>query len=272
MDQLTQIYTDSPLWFWLLGSVLAYGLATNALWLLRSRDWLPLPYRNWLVQAGRFLFYLGIPYLALGGWPRRPFQGLLSPADMGLVGLGGRWPPTRWLEAAGTAIGIGLLACLLLALAWASANRRDSGTGLPSEPRFRFPSRPWWAIPIDVLYLEVHWAFYRGALAVLLGDLNAGVFLGLGLVYLEWALNPSWRRGWRTGPQAAVQWLRAALALVAALIYLFTRNLWLCLGVHAVLELVFWGFGREEMDSRLRGNDASAESLPSPDTNPDRRA
>ena len=183
--------------------MLAYGLATNALWILSSRDWLPSPYSNWLVQAGRFLFYLGIPYLVLGGWPRQPFQGLLSPADVGLVGLGGRWPPTRWLEAAGTAIGIGLLAGLLLALAWANANRRDPGAGRPTEPRYRFPARPWWALLIDVLLLEVHWAFYRGALAVLLADRYKGVFLGLGLVYLEWALNPAWRHGWRAGPQAS---------------------------------------------------------------------
>jgi hypothetical protein len=243
MDQLLQTYTNSPLWFWLLGSVLAYGLATNALWILRSRDWLPAPYTEGLVQIARFLFYLGIPYLALGGWPRQPFQGLLLPGDMGLVGIGGRWPPNRWLEAAGTAIGFGLLACLLLALAWALANRQ--GRAGMDAPRFRFPRRPWWIIPIDTLYLQVHWAFYRAALAVLLEDLYKGVFLGLGLVYLEWSLNPYWRRGWRAGTQAAAQWLQAALALVTALIFLYTRNAWLCLGVHAVLVLLFWGFGRE---------------------------
>jgi hypothetical protein len=259
MDQLIQIYSDSPLWSWLLGSVLAYGLATNTLWILRSRDRLPVPYASWLVQIARFLFYLGIPYLALGGWPRPPFGGLLSLADMGLVGLGGRWPPSRWLEAAATAIGFGLLACLLLGLAWANANRsRSTGAG-PSRRPFPFPARPWWAILIDVLYSQVHWAFYWGALAVLLQDLYRGVFLGLGLVYLEWALNPFWRRGWRGDPQAAAQWLGAALALVTALIFLSTRNLWLCLGVHAVLELLFWGFGREP---RAASQQETTEALP----------
>lgn len=252
MDQLAQTYADSPLWFWLLGSVLAYGLGANALWLLRPRHWQTVPRGGWLSQAARFLFYLGIPYLALGGWPRGPFQGLLLLGDMGLVGLGGIWTPNRWLEAVGTALGLGLVAGLLLFLAWANANRGPSmGSGPLSEHRLRFPPRPWWAILVDVLYLEIHWAFYRGALAVLLGDRYAGVFLGLALVYLEWGLNPFWRHGWRIGSRAAAQWLRAALALVVALIFLLTRNLWVCLGVHLVLELAFWGLGQERAEARV---------------------
>lgn len=246
MDQLVQVYADAPLWFWLLGSVLAYGLGINAFWVLRSRGWLPVRYGNWLVQGARFIYYLGIPYLALGGWPRRPFQGLVSLADLGIVGLGGRWPPTRWLEAVGSALGLGLMAGFLLLLAWAGANRRFStASDRPVVPRLGFPHRPWWAILVDVLYLEVHWAFYRGALALLLGARYDGVFWGLGLIYVEWGLNPCWRRAWRDPSRAAAQWLRAALALVAALIFLSTRNLWLCLGVHAVLELVLWGLGQK---------------------------
>ena len=57
----------------------------------------------------------GVPTLPAGGWPRRPFQGLVSMADMGLVGIGGRWPPNRWLEAVGTAIGIAIIILLNLA-------------------------------------------------------------------------------------------------------------------------------------------------------------
>ena len=97
---------------------------------------------------------------------------------------------------------------------------------------------------IDGLYCSVHWAFYRTALAVLRDDLYAGIFLGLALVYVEWSLNPFWRRGWRAPSRAGGQWLRAALALVAALVFLLTRNLWVCLGVHWGLELAFWYLGR----------------------------
>jgi len=232
-----------PLLFWVLGSVLAYALGTNVLWWQRSTSLRRSLYGRWLEQIGRFLFFLAIPYLALGGWPRRPFQGLLLMEDMGLVGLSERWPVTRWLEAVGTGVGLGLVAMLILVLAWANARRCADGSTL------RLPPRPGWALLVDVICLEAHWAFYRGALAVVQGDVYTGVFLGLGLVYLEWGLNPFWRQGWRLESLVAGTWLRAALALVVALLFLFTRNLWVCLGVHWLLELAFWQLSRDRVQN-----------------------
>lgn len=246
MDRLALAYNESPLLFWVLGSMLAYVLVTNALYLVQSRNAHPSPLERWLVEAGRALYFLGIPYLALGGWPRPPFGGLLSLADIGLAGLGGRWPPTRWLSATGTALGFGLAALVLLLVAWGAASRGASGAlaGEGAPGRLGFQPRPWWLSLIEVLYLEVHWAFYRGASILILEEIYKGVFIGLGLVYLEWALNPFWRRGWRSDSAAADQWLRAALALVAALIFLSTRNLWLCFGVHLLLDLIIRRLGR----------------------------
>ena len=272
----------SPLWLWIAGTVLVYAITTNALWLgyrrgtshLASQMGVVPPeqslaglptrsrYRRWLLQVGRFLFYLVIPYLALGGWPRQPYQGLLALEDLGIVGLGGRWPVTRWLEAAGIGLGWGLLALLLLTLALCPRTGMFSNgrtpSALPSSGggvRLRFRPRPWWVILVDVLYLEVHWAFLRGGLAVALDTRLAGhamyaaVFLGLGLVYLEWSLNPFWRQDWRLESQAAVRWLRAALALVVAVLYLFTRNLWICLAVHWLLEFSVRRLGREQVQN-----------------------
>jgi hypothetical protein len=237
-----QTFTDSPLLPWILGSVLAYALATNALWLARRTTLWRQTSARWLAQIGRFLFFLVIPYLALGGWPRQPFQGFLSLDDLGLVGLYPLWPAASWLQAFGTGLGLGLVALLILLLAWGIANWGADRSA--RSFRLRFPARPWWALLVDVLYLEVHWAFYRGALAVALDDLYAGVFLGLGLIYVEWSLSPFWWRGWRRQQQAAVRWLRAALALVAALIFLLTYNLWVCLLVHGFIEFTFWHLGR----------------------------
>jgi hypothetical protein len=237
VDRVALAYAATPLLFWLLGSVLVYTLSTNVLWLIRSRDLRSLAIRA-LAQIGRFLFFVGIPYLVLGGWPRRPFQGLLSLEDMGLVGPGPLWPVNRWLEAAGTGLGVGLLVLLFLVLAWNGAQRGADGPGT------RLPSRPWWALPVDVLYLQVHWAFYRAAAAALLGDNYAGIFVGLSLIYLEWSLNPGWRRGWRWPSQAPGQWLHAALALVSAILFLLTRNLWVCLAIHWSVEPIFWRLGR----------------------------
>lgn len=247
-DRLASAYAASPLIFWLWGSVLVYVLSTNLLWLGRNLNLWRSPYRRWLVQAGRLLFYLGIPYLVLGGWPRQPYQGLLSLGDLGIVGLDERWTVSRWLQAAGIGVGWGLFALLILALAWAGANRRGGGS------RLRFSPRPWWAVLVDVLYLEVHWAFYRGALAVALDDVYVGVFAGLGFVYLEWGLNPFWRQGWREKGQAAALWLRAALALVIALLFLLTHNFWICLAVHCLLEFAFWQLGSARVPSPETGS------------------
>jgi hypothetical protein len=238
LEHLPLTYSQAPLLFWVLGSALAYALASNALWLVRSSDPGIWEQGRWTVEVGRFLFYLVVPYLALGGWPMPPFQGLLLPEDMGWIGFNPRWPATRWLESVGTGLALGLGLLLILLLAWISANRHSGAF------RLRFPPRPWWAVLVDVLYLEVHWAFYRGALAVAFDDMYAGVFLGLGLVYLEWALSPFWRWGWRTRSLAAMRWLRAALALGMALIFLLTRNLWVCVAVHACIEMAFWQLGR----------------------------
>lgn len=247
-----------PLLLWLLGSVAAYALATNLIWLarlLRARASSAVgngpPIDRWarfraaaggaLCQAGTFLFTVGVPYLALGGWPRRPLQGLITLQDMGMVGLGGQtgtWPADRWLSAAGTGAGLGLAALAVLLLAWLAANYPARGLEL------RFAPRPWWVLLVDAVYHQAHWAFYRAALAVLLDDVPLATFAGLGLVYVEWALNPFWRHGWGplqgTAGRAAAQWLRAALALVTALVFLWTRNLWICLGVHYAIELALW--------------------------------
>lgn len=233
IETLASVANMSPLLAWVWASVGVYVLTTQALWLMRG-SWRS-PHRLWLVQVARLLYYLGIPYLALGGWPRQPYRGLLSLEDMGIVGLGPAWPVTRWLEAVGLGLAWGSVALLFLLLAWRTANRDAGGVWLA------FSRRPWWMLLVDVLYLEVHWAFYRSAMAVALGQgsssLYAGVFLGLGLVYLEWSLNPFWRQGWRRDSQAGARWLRSALALIVALLFLFSRNLWVCLGVHLLLEL-----------------------------------
>jgi hypothetical protein len=237
MDDVVGGLASIAVWVW--GSAAVYVVATHALWLVRG-SWRS-PHRRWLVQLGRFFFFLAIPYLALGGWPRQPFRGLLSLEDMGIVGLDAVWPVTRWLEAAGLGLAWGLVALLLLLLALRMANRGDGRVWLG------FSRRPWWVLAVDVLYLEVHWAFYRAGMAAVPGqgdsNLYVGVFVGLGLVYLEWSLNPFWRRGWRREPQAGVRWLRSALALIISVLFLYTRNLWVCLGVHLVLELSVWQLG-----------------------------
>ena len=91
-----------PLLLWVLGSVLVYVLGANVLWLARETRRLPASVGSVLYQAGRFLYYLGVPYLVMGGWPLEPHRGLLAPVTLGLAGLDATWTVSRWLEAAGT--------------------------------------------------------------------------------------------------------------------------------------------------------------------------
>ena len=228
---------ESPLTFWVGGSLLICAIGANILWFFRGS--LHRPLARWLLEAGRLFFYLVIPYLALGGWPQGPYQGLLYLEDMGIVGLSDHWPVTRWLEAAGVGLGLGAIALVLMVLGLSSANRRNFDTPL------RFAPARGWAVLVSVIYLQVHWAFYRGALTVMWDDAYAGAFLGLGLVYLEWGLNPFWRQGWGLESRAAVRWLRASLALVITLLFLLSRNLWVCLAVHLLVEYALRQIGRQ---------------------------
>lgn len=240
MDDLIKVGLTSPLLLVLAGSVLLYAIATNTWYGLAKVRPVSSPYLSILRPLSSLLFYLGIPYLAMGGWPRRPLQGLLSPIDLGLVVPGAAWPVVRWLEALSTSFGVGLLTFAILFLAWKSSRQ-----GL-DDPR-SLPVRPAWNLLIEGLYLQIHWAFYRGGLAVFLDDVYLGVFWGLALIYVEWSLNQSWRAGWQDPFQAAVCWLRAGLALASALLFLLTRNLWGCLLMHWLVEIAFWRlFSRPE--------------------------
>jgi hypothetical protein len=244
-SMITAYYGAFPLAFWLSASICIYALATNLLWLLRSRGPNNSLAVGVIVQAGRLLFYLGIPYLALGGWPLRPFQSLILLKDLGLVSPGLDWPVTRWLQAAGLAVGLGFVAFLLLVLAWRNANQASTGS------RLDLPNRPWWALIVDGLCLEIHWAFYRTSLGLIFDDLYAGVVLGLVLVFVEWSISPYWRKGWRIDEWAGLQWLRAGLAVVSALLFLLTRNLWVCLTLHWLLVVAFMGLGRKQIHTSL---------------------
>ena len=148
--------TDSPSLPWVVGSILVYVVAANLLWWIRFTAWHQTPYRRALFQLGRFLYYLVVPYLVLGGWHPRIFgwqsrPGLLALEDLGLVGLSPQWPLTRWLEAAGTGLALGLLALFLLWLAWAMATRLAPSDRPATAPSLA--SRPWWVVLVSGLYL-----------------------------------------------------------------------------------------------------------------------
>lgn len=220
---------------WIAGSVALYALAVNLLdyarrsphtrlghLVTRLDSWL---HRFWLVQTFRFAYYVGLPFLAL-------IRGAMSPRLLGLSHL-------DWIGGIGSGVPLGLGAFLLLAWGW-SHYIRSLGRRKVERPRLaevHTLSQPWgWPlILLEVIYLEAHWAFYRSGPLAVLRD-YWGVFAGLGVVLIEWAMNPKLRRSLGTERQGEIVW-NGSLALVIAIIFLFTRNLWLCALIHLGLEM-----------------------------------
>jgi hypothetical protein len=238
MDELQPI-------LWLALSFFLYALATNVAWTYRGLrlgriGWLVetnkrWPQRAWFPQPLRLLYYLGLPYLAL-------LKGVVNPRSMGLVDL-------DWFQHLGRGAVLGGGAFIFLSLVWgyyARSTRQLRSVADPLFSRLATLNQPWgWALLLlDVVYLQAHWAFYRSLPTQLLGDLYGGVFLGLILILLEGTSNPLLRHDLGQLERAGGILLTGAMALVTALVYLFTRNLWLCVLVHLGIEvglLRLWG-------------------------------
>jgi len=234
---------------WVLCSILVYGLAVNVSQRLRRSSWSRLnrsltaldrwPHRLWLHQALRFIYYLGIPYLALT-------RGITSPVLMGLWGT--HWFHPRWAGdlALGAAVALGAL--LLLLWSWrhfllTTANTEPGAQASPYPFQRRLLSVPWgWGLLVlDVLYLEMHWAFYRSAAIRSLGDYY-GVFVGFVLILTEWGLDPRFRRDLDMTSRDGKAMTTVAIAFVVAIVYYLTANLWLCMTVHLIVQFGLLSF------------------------------
>jgi len=242
-----------------------------ALWLEQraAHRWLE---RVWpgLREIGRFLFCIGIPYLAL-------LRGVVSPRVMGLhdaptaatalsepLTLVAGVLTLDWARSLGAGSLLALGAFGTLALIWWRYQRlvgklptrswRFRGPEAENEasPAPRWPltasiaavRQPWgWArLLLEAVYLQTHWAFYRAWTLDLLRDDPAGptmgAFLGLVLVGLEWYGDVGLRARMRTLAGVEEWVFVASLAFVTTFIFLFIGNLWALIAIH---WLVAWG-------------------------------
>jgi hypothetical protein len=94
---------------------------------------------------------------------------------------------------------------------------------------------------LDVLYLEMHWAFYRSAAIRSLGDYY-GVLVGFVLILAEWGLDPSFRRDLSMTSRDGKTMTTVAIAFVVAIIYYLTANLWLCMAAHLMIQFGLLSF------------------------------
>jgi hypothetical protein len=225
---------------WVLGSALIYGLGVNvwqrlhqtrsgrlARYLAALDRW---PHTLWLFQALRFLYYLCIPYLALS-------RGVTNPILMGMWGTD--WFQPQWASklALGFALGVGTLALLVWSWRHFLLVVNDTEQVTPYAFQRRILAAPWgWGlIVLEVLYLEMHWAFYRGATIRAFGDYY-GVFGGLLLVLAEWGLNPQFRLDLSITRRDGEAMTTVATAFCIGVVYYLTANWWLCMAVHLIIQ------------------------------------
>lgn len=189
-------------------------------WAAAVRAWRGLPAA---AVAARLVYCLGVPYAAL----------LLGVADARRMGVAGLplWPHLPVGAVAGLA-GVGLLAWSWGRVA-ALAYRRGRQRLLSAEWQAVHTPWGWVWLVLDVLCLQMSWAFVRGA-AIRFVGLYAGVFLGLALLGGTWLLRPGRLEGLGEIQARAASFLTAGLALVTSLVFLYAENLWLCGLVHGL--------------------------------------
>jgi hypothetical protein len=211
----------------------AYLLGTNIAWALRVprpgrfgqaiefiRRW---GRRLWLGEPLRLAYYLLLPYLIL-------YQGWVTLLDLGLADL-------DWIQGLGLTVALGSGSLLLLALLWRQhAQLVGSASPLPQARWLKQPLG--WAFVLrEAILLEAWWALCRSPMLLLAGP-YFGVYLGLLVIYGVGLLNARTRYELGQPGQREGIVLTASIALVTATLYLFTRNLWLCILLHFVLRLV----------------------------------
>lgn len=233
-------------WLWLGGSLLLAVLWANLVWLFREprggtigeaasrlAAWRFSP---WLLQSLRLLYYVGTPFAALL-WGHDAVVGRLlglQPLRLPIPGqesasayTAANW--ADWARDAGWAMAVGIGTWGLLAMAWWTYRRAVATIG-ETDPGIAVPGSGWLYLR-EASYHELHWAFYRNAPAVVLGK-YWGAWIGLGLVGIEAALNPAWRKGLSDPRQAPCQLMRSSLAIASSVVFLLTENLWLALALH----------------------------------------
>jgi hypothetical protein len=90
---------------------------------------------------------------------------------------------------------------------------------------------------IEILYQEAHWAFYRAGPILWLDDFYWGSFFGLLLALIEGWSNPRVRANVRDVTRADAPLWSGSIAIVSAIVFIFTQNAWYCLIVHLFLDL-----------------------------------
>jgi hypothetical protein len=124
------------------------------------------------------------------------------------------------------------------------------------------------AVIVDAIYAEIHWAFYRAAPLILLGDVYAAVLFGVLLVGVEWIVALI-RSGLNLSPEERQSWLRRGVLLaLSAALFALTQNVWLAIVLHAALELLWHVWLRRLVPHPIGPTRLPLEPASDPDVRP----
>lgn len=193
--------------FWLIIALAA------AIVLLVARYYVPAPWRAGLAPA----YWLFIPYFAL-------LAGAVSPRLMGLFWIDWR---TTFQIGAGLLLAIGLLAVL----AWLFVLPRDeTGRGASGSQRVLWiglaGAEEWFWCFLRAALWEIALAAPQTRVVPLYLAVWGAALLALPLVLV---LQESGR----------LRLVKTAILVVTTVVFLFTRNFWLCWLIHASLAVLF---------------------------------
>ncbi len=216
-----------------IGSILLYGLAANLAWYYRAFPTSRVsnginrvaasPLVRFLYELFRLAYYLVLPFAAL-------LFGLISLRTLGLAYL-------DWADGIRWAIVLALATWSLLMFVWVPSLRATAGQARTSS------ELTWSRRLIEVIYMQAHWALYRAVcISVLTGTLSDelavywGTCLGLVLVAIEAWSDPRVRRHIATLGEGEFTLWSASQAIINAVGFVLTHNLWLLALLHFILE------------------------------------
>ncbi|MBM3129524.1 MAG: hypothetical protein FJ009_12970 [Chloroflexi bacterium] len=207
-------------------SIVLYVLAANLAWLQRApREGRWGRFVHWwqtkwlgrgIGELARWLYYLALPWATL----------MLGYSTMRALGVWGM----DWLAPLVNFGVLALGAAVVIVWVWQPYAR--------IAPPHAVDESGWnWARHlIEVLYREAHWAFYRAGPILWLDDFYWGSFFGLFLILIEGWSNPATRARVEDIARADAALWSGGLAIISALVFIFTQNVWYCLIVHLLLD------------------------------------
>ncbi len=207
-------------------SIVLYVLSANLAWAQRTPrggrvgrfvEWWQM---HWLGRGigelARWVYYLALPWATL----------MLGYSTMRALGVWGM----DWLAPALNFGMLALGAAVVVVWVWQPYARAEHPHAIDES------GWNWARHIIEILYQEAHWAFYRCGPILWLDDFYWGSFFGLLLALIEGWSNPAVRANVRDVTRADAPLRSSSLAIISAIVFIFTQNVWYCLIVHLLLD------------------------------------